>query len=147
MTKDDLSTWASIAEIIAAIAVIVSLVFVGLQLNEGNRETRAATVQAATDSEMFLQSQILRYAEVWEKMISGAPLENGLETRRAINLFNMAMTELENRYLQFEAGYGDAETWDARRNSIEIFVAMPMFKNWRESLSASTHTPRFLKNC
>ena len=130
---------------IAAVGVILSLIFVGLQLSEGNRETRAATIQATTDSELFFQSQIMRYADIWEKMISGAPLEDGPEMRRAIILFNIAMTELENRYRQYEAGYGDAQSWEARRNSIQTFVAMPIFKNWRESLAASTHTPRFLE--
>jgi len=48
-----LSDWSSIAEIVAAVGVIFSLVFVGLQINEGNQETRAATVQAAYDSEAF----------------------------------------------------------------------------------------------
>ena len=145
MNNESLSRWASIAEMIAAIGVILSLIFVGLQLNEGNRETRAATIQAATDSEMLFQTQILRYADVWEKMIIGAPIEDGEEMRRAINLFNMAMTEYENRYLQFEAGYFDAHSWGARRISMQAFVTLPTFKNWRESLAASTHTPGFLE--
>ena len=45
--KLKLTDWASIAEIIAAIGVVFSLIFVGLQINEGNQETRAATIQAA----------------------------------------------------------------------------------------------------
>ena len=145
MSNESLSRWASIAEMNAAIGVILSLIFVGLQLNEGNRETRAATVQAATDSEMLFQTQILRYADVWEKMIIGAPIEDGEEMRRAINLFNMAMTEYENRYLQFEAGYFDAQSWEARRISLQTFVTLPTYKNWRESLAASTHSPDFLE--
>jgi len=54
MKNENLTKWASIAELIAGIGVILSLIFVGLQINEGNREIRAATLQAATDSEMFM---------------------------------------------------------------------------------------------
>jgi len=49
MNNKNLTKWASIAELIAGVGVILSLIFVGLQINEGNRETRAATLQAATD--------------------------------------------------------------------------------------------------
>jgi len=48
MNKDLLLKCTSIAEIAAAVGVVLSLVFVGLQIEEGNRETRATTLQSAT---------------------------------------------------------------------------------------------------
>ena len=78
-----LSDWASIAEIIAAVGVILSLIFVGLQINEGNQETRAATVQAAADGEAFVIATTLNHAGLWQKVITGAPLDRGEETRGA----------------------------------------------------------------
>jgi len=145
MNNESLSKFASIAEIIAAAGVILSLIFVGLQLNEGNRETRAATLQAATDSEMFMQSQFLRHADTWEKLLSGLPLNDGEESRKGILLFNMAITEYENRYLQFEAGYIDAPSWENRRTSLQKLVELPVFETWRDSLGAIAHTPGFLE--
>ena len=35
--KLKLSEWASIAEVLSAVAIVVSLVFVGLQISDGNR--------------------------------------------------------------------------------------------------------------
>ena len=37
-----LTDWASIAEIIAAIGVVFSLIFVGLQINDGNATRNAS---------------------------------------------------------------------------------------------------------
>ncbi len=145
MNNESLSRWASIAEIIAAVGVILSLIFVGLQINEGNRQTRAATVQAATDSEMLMQTQFLRYADTWDKLASGKPLEEGEETRIGINLYNMAMMEFENRYIQFESGYIDAPSWETRRSGLRKFVHLPFFEIWRGTLGASIHSPRFLE--
>ncbi len=102
-----LSNLASLAEIIGAVGVVTSLIFVGLQLNEGNRETRAATLQAATDSELFVQAEFLRYADTWQRIARGVPLEDD-ELRKGIVLYQMAITEFENRYHQFETGYFDA---------------------------------------
>ena len=98
-----LSEWASIAEILGAAAVVVSLLFVGFQISDGNRETRAATAQAALDSEMLFQAELLRYAATWEKVVKGVPLSDGEETRRGIVLYQMMQTLNENRYHQMKS--------------------------------------------
>lgn len=52
--------WGALGEMIGGAAIIVSLIYVGVQLKQGNRETKAATLQATLDSEMFLQAEVLR---------------------------------------------------------------------------------------
>ena len=46
------SKFADIVEIFGSFAVVLSLIFVGVQLNSGNRVARAATIQASLQSEM-----------------------------------------------------------------------------------------------
>ena len=143
MNNDMLSKWASIAEMIAAIGVILSLIFVGLQINDESRETRAATLQAANDSEMFMISELLRYSDTWEKVLTGTHIEDGSETRRAILLYNLAMTQYENRFAQFEAGYFDPELWKSRRPGLARLAAVPFFETWKGSIGAMDHSQRF----
>ena len=50
MAKFGLSDWANVAEIGAAIGVIVSLLFVGLQLQSNTEATEAATREARRKS-------------------------------------------------------------------------------------------------
>jgi hypothetical protein len=66
-----LQDWGAIGELIGGVAIIVSLIYVGLQIKHGNQEARAATLQATLDSEMFLQAEATRYAGVWEKVLTG----------------------------------------------------------------------------
>ena len=133
-----LSDWASIAEMVAAFGVIVSLIFVGFQIADGNNETRAATTQAALDSEMFLQSHMLKYAGMWEKVVSGLPLEEGEETRRGILIMNMLMTLNENRFHQVNSGYLEHGI-----NNFEIVLNFPFFETWRASGGARARSPEF----
>ncbi len=135
-----LSDLASIAEIIASVGVILSLIFVGLQINDGNRETRAATIQASLDSEMFFQSQMLRYADTWEKVVTGMPLSEGEETRKGIVIFNMLMTLNENRFHQFNSGY-----LESALTNIELVRSFPFYETWRGSGGARARSPDFLK--
>ncbi len=134
-----LSDWASIAEIIAAVGVVLSLLFVGFQIRDGNRETRAATVQAALDSELAVDAELLRYADTWQKLSTGVSLSDGAETREGIVLFNMLMTFYENRYVQFESGYLDEAP------NLETPVAFPFYDVWRKSGGATARSPRFLE--
>ena len=140
-----LTDWASIAEIIAAIGVIFSLIFVGLQINEGNQETRAATIQAASDAEAFMIATIVNHSETWDKVVTGAPLESGAETRKGINLYNFLMVESENRYHQFHSGYLDAPSWVGGQSTLQPIVKLPIFKLWRESFGARGHSAEFLE--
>ena len=54
--------WAAVAEIVGAIAVVITLIYLAVQIRGSNLETRATTAQAALDSELFLSAELLRYA-------------------------------------------------------------------------------------
>jgi len=140
-----LTDWASIAEIIAAIGVVFSLIFVGLQIDDGNQETRAATLQAASDAEAFMIATLVNHSETWEKVVTGAPLEKGAETRKGMNLYNFIMVDNENRYHQFHSGFLDAPSWEGRLSVLQPIVRLPMFKIWRESFGARGHSAEFLE--
>ena len=141
--KPSLSDIASIAEIAAAIGVIVSLIFVGLQINEGNRETRAATAQALFDSEMFMSKTFVEHAGTWAKVLAGTPLEEGEEERKAINLYNMVIMESENRFNQFRSGYIDAAAWQSTLESLPTLRNLPMYETWTPSGGASNRSAEF----
>ena len=77
--KWKLSEWAAVAEIVAAVGVILSLLFVGLQISEGNQETRAASIQAASDADARMIATLISNKDTWEKVLTGAPLEEGAD--------------------------------------------------------------------
>ena len=139
-----LSNVASIAEIVAAIGVICSLIFVGIQINEGNQETRAATIQAAAEGEAFLIATVLNHTGTWQKVVTGAPIEGGEEMRTAILLYNLVMTENENRFHQFYSGYLDSQAWQARLNTLKALAKLPIYETWRQSVGAQGHSADFL---
>ena len=139
MTRN-LSDLASIAEILGAVAIVVSLIFVGFQINDGNREARAATTQASLDSEMFLISELLDNAGVWEKVITGAPIAEGEEKRTAILLVNMVMTMNENRFEQMNTGYLKSQPLN-----LSLIVRTDAWDTWRNSGGAVNRSREFLE--
>ena len=139
-----LAELASIAEVIAAIGVVIGLIFVGYQIRDGNLETRAATVQASQDAEMFLVARFLESPEIWDKVMLGHELEAGLEARKGLLLFNLAMIEAENRFHQLQSGFLDEESWNGRNASLAEVVKLPIFSTWRRGLGARGRSVEFL---
>ena len=143
--KWKLSDWASIAEIIAAIGVILSLIFVGQQISEGNLETRAATNQAVADSEAFMNATFANHSDTWTKVITGAPLETAAESRKGIILYNLLMVHTENQYHQFKSGFLDAQSWAGQESNLRPLVRLPIYEIWRQSFGAKGHSNDFLE--
>ena len=135
---------ANIADIVGATLVVVTLIFLTLQIRQNTQALRATTIQAAMQSEMEFASILLKEVGVWEKVITGAPLESGKETRIAILLFNVFMIDTESRYHQFNAGYLDAQAWNGRLSTMWDVVRFPIFPRWRASLGGLSHSADFL---
>jgi hypothetical protein len=49
MRRLTLGEWASIAEIVSAVAVVISLIYVGYQINQNTEEVRASNRQELVD--------------------------------------------------------------------------------------------------
>jgi len=140
-----LSELASVAEILGLLAIVPSLIFVGVQLVRGNREARATTNELAVQFEINIATALLDNASIWEKVVTGAPLAAGEETRKAIILFNLLMLETASRYQQFISGYLEPESWEGRARILPALVEYPIYDVWRNSLGGKNQTASFLK--
>lgn len=141
--KMKLKHLSSIAEIFASIAVILSLVFVGIQLMEGNRVTKATVNELAVQSEIDMVTVFLDHSTIWDKIITGAPIEDE-EMRQAILLFNIFMLDTESRYEQLRSGYLDPARWDGRLRLLPEVVSYPFYEVWRNSPGGRNHSDHFL---
>ncbi len=137
--------WAAIGEIVGAIAVVVTLIYLAAQIRVSNRETRAVTTQSALNNEMDMIAVMVENAATWDKVITGVPLEAGEETRKGILLYNLLMAETESRYLQYKAGYLEPAAWEQRIPSIRMTIRNPMHQIWRPTPGANAHSLDFLR--
>ena len=83
------------------------------------------------------------HAGTSDKVITGAPLAEGEESRRAILVYNLLMTESESRHHQMNVGYLDHSVWKARQSMLPQLASLPILA-WRESLGGISHAPDFL---
>ncbi len=136
---------ASIAEVVGAIAVVVSLIYLSIQIRAGTKATKAGAFQAVVQSEMDFASIVIENAGTWEKIVTDAPLSEGQETRAAIVLYNLFMLDSERRFHQYNAGYLETAAWEGRLRALPLVVKFSIFDRWKSSLGGMAHSADFLK--
>ena len=122
--------WVAVGELVGAIAVVVTLIYLAVQIRHSNREARSATLQSALNSEMDMLTVMIDNAAVWDKVVLGAPLEEGEETRKGVLLYGLLMTETENRFHQYELGYLDVDAWEQRLPAVRWAVKNRVHETW-----------------
>lgn len=124
MAKWGLSEWANVAEIGAAIGVIISLIFVGIQLQSNTEATQAATREAINQKDMSylslrLDSSVLARAN--------ANIDNGetlspLEESQIIHQEYVNFVSFEHSFYQYRKGALEAGEWLRHENIARIRI-------------------------
>ena len=142
MSKLKLSDWASVSEIIAAVAVAVSLIFVGLELQSNTAASESATREAINRKDieylsLYVDSTVVAVAMA--KAENGEPL-SGLEESQLVQTEYVNFIIFEHSYYQFRKGVLEAEEW-ARHENIILVVwrdwpyTRTMWSKYRETFS------------
>lgn len=120
-----LQQYALVAEIISAVAIIVSLLFVGFQIRDNTRATRAATFHeiAALDVQLLLS-----FADSQESARISTAIREHPETlspeemNYGFYMFAAEVRHIENLWLQHRSGMLDEAGWSARRPLVEGLI-------------------------
>jgi len=134
--KMKLKQWASLAEIIGAFAVVVSLVYVGIQVNDSAGAVRSAS---ANDANVALQAFYLQLGadrETSSIMYRGLKSELALadeDEYQFLMMLHGAFLGFQNSYLLAEEGTIDEELLDSLKTTIANIHRLPGMKRyWRQ---------------
>ena len=137
--KMKLKHWASFAEIIGAFAVVISLVYVGIQVNDSAGAVRSAS---ANDANVALQAFYLQVGadrETSSTMYRGLMSEQALtneEEYQFLMLLHAAFLGFQNSYLLAEEGTIDEELLNSLNTTIANIHRLPGLKRyWRQRRS------------
>lgn len=119
--KLKLSDWASVAEVIGAVAIVVSMVYVAIELNDSTRAVRSAS---ANDAAAMVQSW---YLEIGKDPVAGRIALDGMtdpdslsreEMLQYIYMMHAIFIALQNSWYLASEGTLDLELRDTVTNAI-----------------------------
>ena len=132
----NLQDFASVAEIVGGVAVVVSLIYVGLQLKDSTSAVRSG---AASDATMSMQSWYLEMgsnrqaSEIWfSAMTSPEPLPTHDEFQFMMSM-HAVILGMQNSFLLSKEGTLDAEFREAVTTALVSVKDLPgMDRYWRQ---------------
>lgn len=135
MTLDQLYM---LSEIIAAIAVVVSLIYVGVQVRENTRATRATAAQSFVDTMngyVGLINSSSSLADVLDKGSAGLSDMRSDEIIQFSAFHDQSFIAFESYFYQWRDGILDERLWDTYRHALVDLLHMEGGKEWWENRS------------
>jgi hypothetical protein len=136
-----------VGELIAAFAVVISLIFVGLQIKGNTIATEAATYQdtVAYDIEILLNmASTPEMARVFFTFRDDPESLSEDEFLQGQTLLNATVRHLENLYLQHEAGMLSDAAWATREPLIRTYVLSPGFERLMSGSTGQNYGGSFI---
>ena len=131
-----LEALGNLGEFIGAIGVIVSLIYLSLQIRSNTKAVKVSAYQQHSahvrDYNLRLAAEPALDALFW-KVLNGVPFRDAAEARRAHLVFSTALLSLQSAHYQFEQGLLDEPLWRGHRDNLERFVRRPGFASYWEN--------------
>lgn len=135
-----LETIYYITQIIAVIAVVASLIFVGLQVRQDAEQTRlntravkATSHHAISDSFNHLNTSLAtnpELARIWDTGLQGVDNLKPEELTAFHSMLIAYVRIFETLYFQSETGTMARELWEAEKRVLRFMFAMPGVQQW-----------------
>jgi hypothetical protein len=134
-----------ISQIVSALAVVASLIFVGFQMLQNTKAVKASTSQAHSANYLQAVSSLYDNAEVARLWRLGlADLDSRTEDERVRFLaFTSALFRFyEGSHIQWRRGQLDKQHWHTIEQQVISLAAQPGIRSWWK-LRRNWHSPEF----
>ena len=148
MRKLQLSEWAAFAEIIGTVGIVLSLVFVGIQVRDNTRATQAASFQAAAEFDHQLLLTVGSdpdTAVIFSAYVRAPETLSGAEELQGRYLFGAMLRTMENFYIQNHLGTLSPVSWGTRQRLFEYVAVSPGYGAFLQSSTAGTMSGEFVE--
>ena len=143
----------AIGEIVGAVAVFASLIYLAIQIRAQNKESRLGAIFEFTDLYNQINDTITsnsEMADIWKKAISERGLGNldDAERIRFSSLLQKITRTWENSYYQYNEGRLNERLWQSFNIQISEVAACPAYRSWWQQRSHwySEEFQRFVEN-
>ena len=128
----DIMELGAIGELVGGIAVVGSLLYVGLQIRQNSTWLRASVVDGASQwmasSHLFLASR--ENAELLAVLSTNADTDDPFSVARVGQLFAGVIRIQETAHYHFRQGHYPLEIWEGYRGHLQVLASSHLFDAW-----------------
>ena len=137
------SRLADISEIVSSIAILITLIFLTIQMQQNTQAIEATTRQAALDADTQFINQAINHPETvlgWTR--PELTDEEAVQQMMSLVLF---FRNRENDFIQYRRGVMDEATWQRYISSITATFRYENNRNWWLNYGASAFDPDYVE--
>ena len=135
---------AYLAEILGVIVVVVTLVYLSVQVRQGTELLRSESRQALVTNDVASLASNFQNADVFAKYVAGNEMSAEDQLRMSF-MFALDLRNREFEYFQYTNGLQDEQTWLAYRNVILINHSTGRGRVWWDEIGREIVDPEFAK--
>ena len=128
----------AIGELVGGLAVIGSLIYVGLQVRQNSTWLRASVVDGASQwmasSHLSLASK--EHVDLLDGLVADPQTLDHAAAVRIGQLFTALFRIQEIAHYHFRQGHYPPEIWEGHRGHLKVMVSSPFFESWWEMRSS-----------
>ena len=129
----NIESLAPLAEIISSVGVIVSLIYVSVQVRQNTRALKATTYNQITANSVAIMGPWHVHAEFTEFLARMTANPDAVTPAQKLRFHVMLLTcfrHWDNLYYQFRSGALDREMWESYDRSLTLWLANKAWRDW-----------------
>ena len=147
MRKLSLSNWASIAEILAAVVVVLSLFYIGAELNQNTAALHDSSWQSVIDKMIDLDIAEASDPDLSRIMMTAESAPESLTREDWWRFSKIAagrLGEIEYAFLSKRSGTLDDYRWGALEGYLAHLLCMPGYRRFWSEMGDAAYHPEFV---
>jgi len=133
---------AAIAETVGAVAVVVTIAYLAVQIRQNTKAVRSAAAQQLLEGiaelNQFLGSDP-EVTDLWWRGTADPQSLSEQEWRRFIHVASPMIRRMELMFLNRRRGFVEAEIWEAMANNMEHWFSTPGMQRWFSEFGTAVH--------
>jgi len=129
----DIAVVGVVAEVVGAVAVVVSLAYLAVQIRSNTREVKTENVHRVTDSFNVLNLTLAadeELAALWHKGSASYEDLGDTEKARFNFMWLSAFRIYDSLYYQIQRGTGDETLWQTELETLKWLFSSPGTREW-----------------
>jgi hypothetical protein len=135
----DLATWS---QLLSSIAVLGTLIYLGIEIRQNTAAGRAATRQAVQNAAMEEMHKFVDHPDIYLCLDKAEPLKP--EEAAGLHAWLIAFTRhMEYAWLQHKSGIAEGYLWEAERRVLRNVLGARRSRQWWQDIGRHTRAPEF----
>lgn len=147
MKNTNWTKWASIAEIISSVAILVTLLYLAIQTKQNTDSINSQSRQSLAESAVFEQNIWLQYPQLSSFIVDNS-IEMSFEQKVQLDsLMLMSLSRREFAFRQYQAGVLNESVWNQEASVIALLLGTERTRSWWNTIGKSGFEEDFANAC